>query len=235
MMYLGALVLLSVLVLIHEAGHLIAARLVGIPIAEFSVGLGPKLRSWRRGWTEYSLRALPLGGFVVPAVADDEEFRALPLRRRLVFFLGGPLANLGAALPLFAALNGTHGGFSLRGVLVAPFEQVASACWQILRSIPLLFAHPQTVTGALGIVVEGGRMAASGKGLELALSLSLSLAVLNLLPIPVLDGGQILLGCVEKLFPRATALRVPLTVAGMVFLAAVMLYANAHDAVRLLS
>ncbi|HEY0511454.1 MAG TPA: site-2 protease family protein [Thermoanaerobaculia bacterium] len=233
MSYLGTLLLLSLLVLIHEAGHLLAAKRVGIPVAGFSVGLGPKVWSWWWGWTEYSLRLLPLGGFVVPAVAGDDEFRAIPLRKRLPFFLGGPLANLAVALPLFAARNVARDGFSWSGVLIAPFAQVAAFCGDVLRSLPSLFAKPEALSGVVGIVVEGGRLTAAGRGLELALSLTVSLAVLNLLPIPVLDGGQIVMSCLEKLFPRAVRLRVPLTVLGMVVLAAVMLYANVHDVVRL--
>src|ERR1700710_2906739 len=127
MSYLGVFMLLSLLILIHEAGHLLAAKGVGIPVAGFSVGLGPKIWSRRWGRTEYSLRALPLGGFVTPAVADDEEFRAIPLWRRLIFFLGGPLANLAIGLPLFAILNIARRGFSPAGVLIAPFEQVAAS------------------------------------------------------------------------------------------------------------
>ena len=67
---------------------------------------------------------------------------------------------------------------------------------------------------------------------ELAISLTISLAVLNLLPVPVLDGGQIAMAVLEKIFPSAIRLRVPLTVLGMIFLAAVMVYANVHDVVR---
>ena len=63
--------------------------------------------------------------------------------------------------------------------------------------------------------------------------LSLSLAILNLLPIPVLDGGQILMSCLERLSPRWVALRVPLTLAGMLFLAVLMIYSNARDIVRI--
>lgn len=62
--------------------------------------------------------------------------------------------------------------------------------------------------------------------------LSLSLAVLNLLPIPVLDGGQITLACLEEAFPRLARARGPLTVLGMVFLAALTVYANVQDVVR---
>jgi regulator of sigma E protease len=231
MSYLGILALLSLLVLIHEAGHLLAAKRVGIPVAAFSVGLGPKVWSfwWRR--TEYVLRAFPLGGFVMPAVQDEAEFRAIPLRKRLVFFLGGPLANLIAAVPLFAWLNGAD-GFSFYGTVIAPFQQVAGFCWLLLRSIPGMFTKPEDLSGVIGIVIEGGRQAHSGRLLEVAVSLTVSLAVLNLLPIPVLDGGQIVMSCAEEMFPRLTRLRVPLTVLGMLVLASLMIYANVHDVIR---
>jgi regulator of sigma E protease len=231
--YLATLVLLGLLILIHEAGHLAAAKGVGIPVASFSVGFGPQL--WSRQWrgTEYSLRALPLGGFVLPAVADPDEFRAFPLGRRVLYFLGGPLANLAVALPVLAVLYGSRYGVSLYGVLIFPFVLVAGWCWQILTSLAGMLARPDALSGVVGIVAAGNHQAVTGTFVEFALSLSVSLAVLNLLPIPVLDGGQILMGCLEELFPRLIRLRVPLTVLGMVVLAAVMLYANGHDVVSL--
>jgi regulator of sigma E protease len=233
MSYLGILALLSLLVVIHELGHLAAARLTGIPVAGFSVGFGPKLWTRRWGQVEYSLRAIPLGGFVLPAV-DEEEFRAIPLGRRLVFFLGGPLANLLVTLPLLSILNGTRGGWSFYGLFVAPFQQVAAACRELLGSLAGLFWHPESLTGIIGIVAEGGRQAQNGLGLEIAISLSLSLAVFNLLPIPMLDGGQITLACLEQLFPRFVRLRVPLTILGMIVLAILTVYTNGHDVVRML-
>lgn len=229
MIYLGILVLLGLLILIHELGHLAAARLVGIPVAGFSVGLGPKIWSWRWGWTEYSIRALPLGGYVLPAVSDPDEFRAIALKKRLVYFLGGPLANLLAALIAYAVMNVVMRGFSFQGLLIAPFEQVAADCWQVLTSLPVLFNHPEQMSGVFGIVVMGGRSAAAGMIVPFAIFLSVSLAVLNLLPIPVLDGGQIVMSCLEELFPRFIALRVPLTLLGLLVLAGVMIYANGLD------
>jgi regulator of sigma E protease len=217
---------------IHEAGHLAAARLVGIPVAGFAVGFGPKLWARRWGQVEYSLRAFPLGGFVTPAVTDEDEFRAIPLGKRLVFFLGGPLANLVAALPLFAVMNGVASGPSFYNLIVAPFWQVAAACGQLLGALGGLLTQPEKLSGVVGIVVQGGRMAQAGRAMDVAISLSISLAVLNLLPIPVLDGGQITLSCLEKAFPRLVRLRVPLTVLGMLALVALMVYANVHDVIR---
>jgi regulator of sigma E protease len=233
--YLETLVLLGLLILIHEAGHLAAAKLVGIPVAGFSVGFGPQVWSRRWGRTEYALRMLPLGGYVLPAVTDPEEFRAFALSRRLVYFLGGPLANLAAALPLSALLNSSRYGLSFATLLLASFTQVAGACWQVLLSLPSLFARPELISGFVGIVREGSRAAAAGRSVELALSLSVSLAVLNLLPIPVLDGGQILMSSLEELFPRLVRLRIPLMVIGMVLLASLMIYTNVHDVFRWLA
>jgi regulator of sigma E protease len=81
-------------------------------------------------------------------------------------------------------------------------------------------------------VVEGGRLAHSGRLVEVALSLTISLAVLNLLPVPVLDGGQVVLGCLEQAFPRLVRLRVPLTILGMLALAFLMIYSNVRDVIR---
>jgi regulator of sigma E protease len=227
--YLGVLFLLGLLILIHEVGHLVAGRRMGIPIAEFSIGFGPRLWTWRRGQIDYVLRALPLGGFVLPALADHSELRAIALRKRLAFFLGGPLANLVAAVPLFAVFNATQGRLSLNGLLIAPFVQVVQACGQFLSLLPTLVTKPAALTGVIGIVVDGSRV----PGLELAISLSLSLAILNLLPIPVLDGGQIVMGCLEEAFPRLVRYRGALTAVGLVLLVGLMVYANVRDVVRI--
>ncbi|MFY9821001.1 MAG: site-2 protease family protein [Thermoanaerobaculia bacterium] len=234
MSYLGILALLSLLIVVHELGHLVAAKLAGLPVAGFSVGFGPKLRTRRWGQVEYSLRAIPLGGFVMLGLTDEEELRAVPLRKRLAFYLGGPLANLFAALPLLSVLNGLARGGSFHGLVVLPFQQVAAACRQLLGVLASLPSHPESLSGVVGIVVEGGRIAQSGRILELAISLSVSLAVFNLLPIPVLDGGQITLACLEEVFPRFARLRVPLTLLGMIVLAVLMVYANGHDVIRYL-
>jgi regulator of sigma E protease len=134
-----------------------------------------------------------------------------------------------AALILCAGVNVAAHGFSFFGILIAPFEQVAAACWQVLTSLPVMFNHPEQMSGVFGIVVMGGRSAAAGMIVPFAISLSVSLAVLNLLPLPVLDGGQIVMSCLEELFPRLIVLRVPLTLLGLLLLAGVMIYANGLD------
>lgn len=232
MSYVGMLILLNVLIVVHEAGHLIAARSIGIPVAAFSVGLGPRIWTWRWRGTEYTLRILPLGGFVLPGFDDDAAFRAVALRKRIIYFLGGPLANLAACVPLLAALNTAGQGFSFQATLVAPFRQLAELVWQMLIALSAAFSSPELASGVVGIVVEGGRLVGGGFASEVAISLSVSLAVLNLLPIPVLDGGQILLSCLEQAWPRLTRLRLPATLVGLLVLVTVMLYVTGQDIAR---
>jgi regulator of sigma E protease len=239
MSYLGVLFLLSALIIVHEAGHLAAARLAGIPVAGFAVGFGPRVWSRRWGGVEYSLRAFPLGGFVAPAL-DEGDFRAVSLPRRLAFFLGGPLANLASALPLLAALNWIRDGASLQGLFLAPWLQLADACKLTLQALAALPGDPGSISGVIGIVAQGGTMAAQMGGtavvgifLRLAISLGVSLALLNLLPVPLLDGGQMVMACLEEALPASARLRVPLTLLGLALLAGLLLYANGHDVVRI--
>ena len=58
-----AIIIFGLIVTVHEFGHFICAKLSGIKVLEFSVGMGPKLLQKQKGETKYSLRALPIGGY----------------------------------------------------------------------------------------------------------------------------------------------------------------------------
>jgi regulator of sigma E protease len=66
-------VVISVLILVHEMGHFLAAKSVNIQVPRFSLGLGPRVLGFRRGETEYVLSAIPLGGYVKMAGMEDDE------------------------------------------------------------------------------------------------------------------------------------------------------------------
>ena len=70
-----ALILLGVLIMVHEAGHFLAARMTGIQVMEFSIGFGPKLLGWKskKHDTQFSLRAIPVGGYCAFYGEDDAE------------------------------------------------------------------------------------------------------------------------------------------------------------------
>ena len=74
---LATVVLLGVLIFVHELGHFIAAKLVGIDVERFSIGLGPRVWGFKRGETDYVLSAIPLGGFVKMGGMEDEVMESI--------------------------------------------------------------------------------------------------------------------------------------------------------------
>jgi regulator of sigma E protease len=71
---IAAIIVFGIIVFIHELGHFLVAKRVGILAREFAIGLGPKLFSFRKGETTYSIRALPIGGYVRMAGEDPETY-----------------------------------------------------------------------------------------------------------------------------------------------------------------
>jgi regulator of sigma E protease len=102
-----ALVIIAAIILVHEVGHFIAAKRIGIPVHEFSLGMGYKLFSTTKNGTEYSLRLIPIGGFVRMAGEDLGDLddpngfsKRTPLEKIRVAF-AGPFMNLALALFIF--------------------------------------------------------------------------------------------------------------------------------------
>jgi regulator of sigma E protease len=103
---------LGVLVFVHELGHFLAAKRVGIRVLKFQLGFNPTIFSVRRGDTEYSIGALPLGGFVKMAgespeeerTGRDDEFLSKSKWERFQVLVMGPVMNLALALVLTAVV-----------------------------------------------------------------------------------------------------------------------------------
>ena len=77
MTILATVIVLGVLIFVHELGHFMAAKAVGVEVQRFSIGLGPKVFGYTRGETEYVLSAIPLGGYVKMGGMDDEVMERL--------------------------------------------------------------------------------------------------------------------------------------------------------------
>lgn len=102
------LLALSILVGIHEGGHMLTAKMFGMKVEKFFIGFPPTLFSFKKGETEYGLGAIPLGGFVKISGMIDEsmdkeqmaqppqpwEFRSKPAWQRLIVMLGGIIVNV---------------------------------------------------------------------------------------------------------------------------------------------
>jgi regulator of sigma E protease len=105
------------MVLVHEWGHFVVARLFGVRVEVFSIGFGLRLFGVKRGPTDYRLSALPLGGYVRMAGdnpaeerrGDPDEFLSKPRWQRVLIALAGPTTNFLMAVVLTAALF-MHGG-----------------------------------------------------------------------------------------------------------------------------
>ncbi|AKF80866.1 peptidase M50 [Myxococcus fulvus 124B02] len=134
-----ALVLLALggLLALHELGHLVAARLLGVRVPRFVFGFGPPMASFRLGGTQFVVGAVPLGATVHiqgmnphrSEVAEAASFRTLgPLRRALII-LAGPLSNYLFALGVLFALytSGTHVVVPLTVGTVRPGSEAARA------------------------------------------------------------------------------------------------------------
>jgi regulator of sigma E protease len=77
MTIIATIIVLGVLIFVHELGHFLAARSVGVRVERFSIGLGPRVWGVRKGETEYVLSAIPLGGYVKMGGMDDEVMEAI--------------------------------------------------------------------------------------------------------------------------------------------------------------
>ncbi len=124
MAFLNALiafiVTIGILVTVHEFGHFWVAKKLGIKVLRFSVGFGKILKSWQIGETQYTLCALPLGGFV--KMLDESEgevdpsekhraFNTQTVYKRIAVVVAGPAANfiLAVVIYTFIFIIGTHG------------------------------------------------------------------------------------------------------------------------------
>jgi len=104
-----SILLLSVLILVHEMGHFFVAKACGFPVNEFSIGMGPKLWQREKRGTKYTIRAIPMGGYVAfesmaDAEAEERVFQKEPLWQRFLVLLAGPAMNVLLAVVIVSGL-----------------------------------------------------------------------------------------------------------------------------------
>lgn len=162
---------LSVVIIVHELGHLIAAKLVDVPAPLFSIGFGPALIGITIGTTIYQLALLPIGGYVaIPQDILDVQ----PYWIKAFILLAGVGANFLFAFLLFFI-------FRLRRINVQ--EMIAEAFVKFQNKL----------LGPIGIIALISHSAFLGFDYLLLVlgALSFSIGFFNLLPIPFFDGGQL--------------------------------------------
>jgi membrane-associated protease RseP (regulator of RpoE activity) len=258
------LAITTVLVTVHELGHYLMARLTGLTVEVFSIGLGPEIvgRTDRAG-TRWKLGLVPLGGYIrmfgeqsgprhdgIPAAeangaAGPLLFEQASLGRRAAVAAAGPAANFALSFVVLAVLLLVVG---------RPSSVEASlpeaALWLVWRAIELTWGLTaetlqalwqfatgvnagQDFIGPIRLAQVTGEVAHQGLLMSLGLVaiISANLAVMNLLPIPSLDGGHLLFYLAEALRGRPVAAQAQTfaTQLGLGFVGGLMVFATFKD------
>lgn len=140
-----AILIFAGLVTVHEFGHFITAKLSGMYVEEFSIGMGPQLFAKKWGETRYSLRLLPIGGFVRVLGEDIEEeerkgiekidvpaerrYQNRPVWQRMIFAAAGSIMNIITAIVIFAVM------FMIIGIAV-PIENPDTTIYALTENGP---------------------------------------------------------------------------------------------------
>jgi regulator of sigma E protease len=111
----STVIVLGILIFVHELGHFLLSKKMGVKVLKFSLGFGPKLIGKKVGETEYQIAVFPLGGFVKPLGEDPNEdvtteeyprsFWAQPVWKRALIIGAGPFFNFFLAAVLFSSVN----------------------------------------------------------------------------------------------------------------------------------
>lgn len=257
--------IILIVIIVHEFGHYLAARMCGVKVEIFSVGFGKVLLKKQAFGTEWRLSLLPLGGYVRMkgdtdyTVTDDPTtfWGVHPLKRAWIAF-AGPFANL--ILPYFLYFAFIVGQSWPGAVVPAGAEPTRIGIVQAAKFSHMLVkksimdmgsAFHQNLQRAPELKDLGGPIAiyeVSAKVQEQAVEkgdwgflvdwlvfMSINLGVINLLPIPILDGGHIVISLGEAVTRRRLSLiaRNVLSYIGISFVFILMGLAITSDLVRI--
>lgn len=131
------IVILGIIVFVHEFGHFIWAKITGVYVYEFSIGMGPKIIGKKGKETEYNIRAIPIGGFCQLAGEnlDEDDAKKVPKERRLqskpafqrfLIMVFGPLNNFILAVILLLLIAAIWGGTTLNPIITTVEKESAA-------------------------------------------------------------------------------------------------------------
>lgn len=111
-----AILMFGILIALHEFGHFITAKLLGVRVNEFAIGMGPLVWSRKKGETQYSLRAIPMGGFCAMEGEDDSSedpgsFSNKPAWKKFIILVAGSAMNFLTGLVLLLLVYSQATGF----------------------------------------------------------------------------------------------------------------------------
>lgn len=140
---IAAIFVFLMVILFHEFGHFIVAKMVGIRVNEFSIGMGPKIFQKKKGETKYSIRALPIGGYVSMEGEDENSedprsFNKVPAPSRIAVVAAGAIMNFILAMIVFSIVSFNAGMPTttiLETIKNSPAEKVGMKPGDVIVSI----------------------------------------------------------------------------------------------------
>ncbi len=232
------LILLGILVIIHEGGHFFVAKLCKVKVNEFSIGFGKILWSKQRKETKYSIRLIPLGGFVSmegeeQPSGEEGSFSEAGILKKLAIISAGAIVNIIFGILVYFILVAVH-----YGIQVA-WQSIGAFIGALGESIKMLFTGEATVNdlaGPVGVANIVSQTSNLTEYLYLLAVISLSLGITNLIPIPPLDGGKFLIYIIEwikrKPLKEETSLKIQM--AGFIFIIGLSVFVMYNDIVKIL-
>lgn len=225
------IILLGFLIIIHESGHFFVAKLCNVKVNEFSIGFGKKIWDKQGKETKYSLRLIPLGGYVRMEGEDEESnderaFNKVSIPKRIAIVVAGAAVNIIFGLIIYAIMFGFKETWNYIVLLGESVKQLLTGQVGI-----------DNMVGPVGI----GEIISKASGLRnfmvLLSAISISLGVTNLLPIPALDGGKLLILIIEAIRrkPMKQETELYIQLAGFAFLITLSIVVMYQDIVRLIA
>lgn len=226
------------LVIIHEGGHFLLAKLCKVKVNEFSVGFGKELASKNRNGTKYTLRLVPLGGYVnllgeEEKVDEAGSYTNAPIYKKLAILFAGAFVNIVFAIIVFFILvsiinNSLESGWILTKNYVS----------NMISSVIALFTGKAGNAEVVGPVGISSMIVNTNTIIDFVYMMSMisfSLGITNLLPIPGLDGGKILILLIELIRrkPLKENLEVNLTITGLAILMTIAIIITVKDIVKI--
>lgn len=242
--------LLGFLVFIHEGGHFLVAKFCKVKVNEFSIGFGKVIWKKQGKETTYSLRIIPLGGFVQMEgeTENSEDLRAFSnasILKRIAIVSAGAIVNIFFGIIVYFLLVSVVGLQFVdpaKDTILNRIYYSGINTWEfilsIFESIKMLFTNGidiDQMTGPVGIsqiVVQASGIA---NYIYILALISVSLGITNLLPIPALDGGKIVLLIIEAIRRKKITIETEtkITLIGFTILIGLSLYVTYHDIIRI--
>mgnify|MGYP001625183168 FL=1 len=237
---LKIVIILGFLVLIHETGHFLVARLCKVKVNEFAIGFGPVIWQKETTRTKYALRLIPLGGFVSMLGEEersDEEgsFSKASIPKRIAIVAAGGVVNIIFAIILYIIL-----ATIITGNFGIAISGAGNFIMAMVESIKMIFTGGVTVNDLMGPIGISEVVAQTSTTIDffyIMALISMSLGVTNLLPFPPLDGGKILIYIIEAIRrkPLKEDFELKLQMAGFLLLIMLSVFVAFNDVGRIMN